>query len=419
MVIVLIHLLLLVVFTNRYILGMLLQRVRHRVFEERDDTWRPTVCVVVPMFNEGRSIGGTLQSLLQSDYPSDLLEIIVVDDCSTDDSHAWAQKAAVGHPNVSVLRNPQNMGKRRGINRAVRQTQAEIVVSVDSDVVVAPDAIRQLIARFVSPRIAAVGGRVNILNRNENWLTRMQTIKYYFGYEYLKNLERTFRTVMCLSGCLTAYRRQVLIDLEPILEDRRMLGVSIKYGEDRFLTRQIVKAGHQTVMTLDAVCHTRAPATIRDYFSQQLRWRRSNLVDYFGGITHVWRLHPAVAIHYSCLGAMLLAYPAFIVHALANGGFWQAAALHVGVVALFGAVYRFETRKWPESERVPAASFLAMAVVMPVTYLMMTPLALFTLDSGSWETRGHETQPKQVLQEEVQRDRGRTMVGDEPGVQSA
>jgi len=72
--------------------------------------------------------------------------------------------------------------------------------------------------RFVRPEIAAVGGRVNALNANENWLTRMQAIKYYFGYEYMKNLERAFNQVMCLSGCLTAYRRHVLMELEPILE---------------------------------------------------------------------------------------------------------------------------------------------------------------------------------------------------------
>jgi cellulose synthase/poly-beta-1,6-N-acetylglucosamine synthase-like glycosyltransferase len=393
-VVVLIHLLLLVVFTNRYILGMFLQRVRKEVFEARTEAFQPSVCIVIPMFNEGESIRHTLASLREQDYPADKLEIMVVDDCSTDDSYLCALRACSGHPNMTVLRNRENVGKRRGIIRAVRQTSAEIVVSVDSDVVVAKDAVRQLVARFVLPEIAAVGGRVNILNRDQNWLTRMQTIKYYFGYEYLKNLERTFRTVMCLSGCLTAYRRKVLIDLEPILENRSVFGVAIKYGEDRFLTRQIVKAGHKTVMTLDAVCFTKAPATLTGYFSQQLRWRRSNLIDYFAGITHVWKLHPAVALHYSCLGAMLVAYPAFIVHALVTGGFWAAAALHVGVVGLFGALYRFETRSWPASERVSAASFLPMAVVMPVTYLMMTPLALFTLDSGSWETRGQGESPR-------------------------
>ena len=72
----------------------------------------------------------------------------------------------------------------------------------------------------------------------------------------------------------------------------------IKYGEDRFLTRQILKAGYLTTMTLAARCRTFVPNTLGAYFAQQLRWRRSNLVDYAGGVTHMWRLHPLVAINY-------------------------------------------------------------------------------------------------------------------------
>ena len=72
---------------------------------------------------------------------------------------------------------------------------------------------------------------------------------------------------------------------------------------------------------------------------------------------------------------------------LVTGFFWDVITFHLGVVALLGLVYRIETRHLPESQRVPAFSFLPMAVVMPVSYLLLTPLALFTLDSGNWETR--------------------------------
>src|SRR5260370_32620360 len=122
------------------------------------------------------------------------------------------------------------MGKRKGINHAVREATSEIIVSVDSDVIVDRRALRELVARFTAPDIAAVGGRVHVSNANDNWLSRLQTIKYFFGQEYLKNLERSLQSVMCLSGCLTAYRRHVLLELEPILETRSVWGVPIKYG---------------------------------------------------------------------------------------------------------------------------------------------------------------------------------------------
>jgi cellulose synthase/poly-beta-1,6-N-acetylglucosamine synthase-like glycosyltransferase len=216
----------------------------------------------------------------------------------------------------------------------------------------------------------------------------MQTIKYYFGYEYLKNLERYFCSVMCLSGCLTAYRRHVLIELEPVLEDRNVFGVPIKYGEDRFLTRQVVKAGYETTLTLDAICWTVAPNTMTKYFAQQLRWRRSNLVDFFCGMSHAWRLHPIVAVHYLSLFGMLVSYPLVIVHNMVFGSFYDLAFFNISVLSFFGFMYWLDTRHLPPSQRVHPIWFLPMAVVMPVTYLLYTPLALFTLDSSSWETRG-------------------------------
>jgi len=383
-----VHLLLLVVLANRYLVGLLVKRMDALRGEELREDFEPTVTVVVPLYNEGRHICRTVESLLAQDYPPEKLELVVVDDCSTDDSFEWATRAARAQPGrVRAIRNPFNMGKRRGINNAVRHSRAEIIVSVDSDVVVERDAVRQLVRRFTSPEVAAVGGRVRVLNANANWLTRMQAIKYWFGYEYLKNIERWFGSVMCLSGCLTAYRRRVLVELEPVLEDRNILGVPIKYGEDRFLTRQIVKAGHKTTLTLAAVCRTLAPTTLAGYFNQQLRWRRSNIVDYLCGITHAWRLHPVVATHYLSLCAMLFVYPLVVFHSLVSGTFCATAAFHAAVLAAWGVVYAVSTRHDRPEERVHPLWFLAMTFVMPVTYVICTPLALFTLDSSSWETR--------------------------------
>jgi len=384
-----VYLLFFIVFVNRYVVGLLVKSYYGLKEDETNDAYEPTVTVVVPLFNEGKQIYDTVQSLLALDYPEDKLSVIVVDDCSTDDSWQWARKAAGESPRVTAIQNPHNMGKRRGINHAVRRAKTELIVSVDSDVIVEKQAVRELVRRFTAADIAAVGGRVHVLNSNENWLTRMQAIKYWFGYEYLKNLERAFKSVMCLSGCLTAYRRDVLIELEPILENRRVFGIEIKYGEDRFLTRQIVKAGYKTVTTLDAVCWTVAPKTMGGYFNQQLRWRRSNIIDLLGGVTHAYQLHPVIAIHYLGLFAVLFSYPLVLFHAVVRGTFWHGAAFHACILAFLGTVYAFQTRSYPEEAKVHPLWFMAMTFVMPVTYLICTPLAMFTLHSSSWETRGH------------------------------
>ncbi len=385
------HCLAVVVFVNRYVAGIILKLARSNKWDEARDDYEPTCTAVIPMFNEGAAIRETLQSLLDSDYPPGKLAVICVDDCSTDDSYEHARAIAKkSGGRLKVIRNRTNLGKRRSIIRATREADSEIIVSVDSDVVVDKDAVRQLIRRFTDDRIAAVGGWVDVRNKHENWLTRMQVVKYWYSYFFMKNLEWGFRRVMCLSGCLTAYRRSVLIELEPVLSERTVLGVPIKYGEDRFLTRQIVKAGYLTTMTLDARCRTFVPATLTAYFSQQLRWRRSNIVDYAGGFSHVWRLNPILAIHFFSLFALLLVYPIAVVRALASFKFFPALVLHMEAVVFFGVVYRWRTRKLPKAERVGALDFLPLSFLMPVTYALLTPLALFTLDTASWETRNHE-----------------------------
>jgi cellulose synthase/poly-beta-1,6-N-acetylglucosamine synthase-like glycosyltransferase len=380
-----------VVFFNRYIAGLAVKFLRRDVFHDADYSLQPTVTVVVPMFNEGKGIRRTLESLLALEYPHGRLDITVVDDCSTDDSYRHAQEiAARSGGRVRVLRNPRNLGKRRSINRAVLATSAEIILSVDSDVIVDKAAVRHMVARFTRPEIAAVGGKIDIRNKQDNWLTKMQAVKYWYGYHSLKNLEWAFQRILCLSGCLTAYRRSVLVELHDTLEHRSFCGVQIKYGEDRFLTRQIIKAGYLTTMTLDAVCWTHAPTGVGEYLSQQLRWRRSNIVDYVGGLSHIWRLNPVIAVHYFSLCGLLLAYPALLMSALIHGTLFSMMLRQVVIAAVLGTFYYWKAGKQPGMERVHPLAFVPMALLVPVIYALMTPLALFTLDSGSWETRGHD-----------------------------
>src|SRR5262245_49474103 len=167
-----------VIFINRYVAGIILRVIRARRWDETTDDFVPTVTAVIPMFNEGVAIKETLQSLLDSDYPRGKLDVICIDDCSSDDSYDHAREVArKSGGRLRVVRNRVNLGKRRSIIRAVRESEAsEIIVSVDSDVVVDRDAVRQLVRRFTDERIAAVGGWVDVRNKHQNWLTKMQVV---------------------------------------------------------------------------------------------------------------------------------------------------------------------------------------------------------------------------------------------------
>ncbi len=377
-----------IVFVNRMIGGFLLRVLRGRNWDATTDDFEPTVTVVIPMFNEGRAVVETLQSVLASDYPRSKLDMICVDDQSIDDTFEQACGVARLDPRLVVVRNAINVGKRCSINHAVRRSRSEIIVSVDSDVIVDPGAIRALVRRFTSPQIAAVGGWVDVRNKHDNWLTRMQVLKYWYAYYVVKNVERAHKTVLAVSGCLAAYRRSVLLELLPILDDRNILGVPIKYGEDRFLTRQIVKAGYQTTLTNEARCRTFVPSTLSAYFSQQLRWRRSNIVDFAGGVSHVWRLHPLVALNFFSMAIVLLLYPIGVARAVSAGLILPAVSAHVVALFFYGLYYRWRTRAWDPGDRVGPLSYVPHALVMPISSGLLVVVALFTLDSTRWETRG-------------------------------
>jgi hypothetical protein len=108
-----------------------------------------------------------------------------------------------------------------------------------------------------------------------------------------------------------------------------------------------------------------------------------------------------LAIHFFSLFALLLVYPIALVRALAAHKFFPALVLHAEAVAFFGLLYRMRTRKLPKSERVGPLSFVPLSFLMPVTYALLTPLALFTLDTGSWETRNHEEATPEPVAEPV------------------
>lgn len=388
-------LLVLIVFTNRYVLGSLLRLGDARTkpaYDSDPDLW-PGVAIIVPVYNEGSHVRQTAASFDALDYPRDRLTAVFVDDCSTDDTYQHLLAVTARYPWMHVVRNPRNMGKRLGIKNAVLRTTQELVLSVDSDVIVDANSLKNLVRHMHSSGADGVGGCVFVSNAKQNWLTRMQAVKYWVGYQFLKNLENAFSHVMCLSGCLTLYKRTALLAVDHHLESRRFLGDEVKYGEDRFLTRKLVESGFKTRLCFTARCFTKAPATISGYLSQQLRWRRSNLIDFITAVPNLHRFNPVVLVHYVSMALLLGFYPLFLVSQIMRLGFIVPMLEHALLVTIFALAYEFNKNKLPEFARASGIWFMSMAFVFPVMYITMTPLALATLGTTSWETRAAVRKP--------------------------
>jgi len=386
----------------KYTLAMILKWSAPGAKIQKDYTWQPTVSVLMPCYNEGKTVYETIESISHSNYPNDRFEVIAQDDCSADDSYQWMLKAQRDFTNINVTvgRNSENSGKARTVCNALQQSTCEIIISIDSDCIFHPDAIRELTACFSEPKIGSVGGRVGIRNPNASAITAIQTFVYYAAFQLYKVPENWTRSVGCISGCLFAIRRELLLQIEPRIRGRHWFGIPVNQGEDRFLTHQTLLHGYGTYVNNDALCWTTAPATLTELFKQQLRWRRSVVRDLFFTLRtlpqHVWKLHPntVLTLVLTPLGPLVALLVVFTALS-SNPMSWAGPApllMYLGIAAALGwAIRKYSAR---ETVNNPLA-FGAYVAWSLVSSLFITPLALCTMDSRDWGTRSKDTSSKE------------------------
>jgi hyaluronan synthase len=273
----------------------------------KDAGLEPNVAIVVPAYNEGSAVARTIHSCLALDYPRDKLEVVVVDDGSTDDTLDQMMAAAAHYPGGAVrcIDLGSNQGKRAAMAAGIRATTAEILVFVDSDSMPAPRAVRRLVQGFADHRVGAISGLTYVRNASTNALTKMQAARYYVSFQLLKAAESVLGAVACCSGCFAAYRRAAVVDLLEGWEHQRFLGTECTYGDDRALTNQVLRARWITLYDSRAEAWTDAPDQYRKFFRQQLRWKKSWAREGPILAAHLWRTRPR-------------AFPSVIVQTLAG-----------------------------------------------------------------------------------------------------
>jgi cellulose synthase/poly-beta-1,6-N-acetylglucosamine synthase-like glycosyltransferase len=232
--------------------------------------YQPTVSVLIPAYNEEAVIVATVRSALASDYPK--LEILVVDDGSTDRTNERLRAEFDSDPRVRLITQP-NRGKPAALNHALASATGEIMVTIDADTCVNRDAVRKLVRNFADARVAAVAGNVKVMNRNR-WLTRWQALEYITS----QNLEkRAFDLLNCIPvvpGAVGAWRSDVVRSCGGFSRDT--------VAEDTDLTMTIRRQGWKILYDEDAIGYTEAPETVSALIRQRFRWT-------FGTIQAVWK----------------------------------------------------------------------------------------------------------------------------------
>ena len=238
----------------------------------------PTVTALVPAYNEGPMVRHALLSLVQADYPAEKLQIVAIDDGSRDDTYAHMEAAARLHPGrILLLRQPRNRGKRAALEAGFKAARSELVLTVDSDCILAPDAIRSMVAPFVDPKVGAVAGRVVIHNQRASWLTRLLAPQFTLTFDFLRAAQSVNGTVLCCPGALSAYRLAAVRKVLPRWMEQRFWGTKVGPGEDRFLTTLVLREGYLSRYQSTARVHTLVPSTYVKVCKMFLRWDRCDL----------------------------------------------------------------------------------------------------------------------------------------------
>ena len=237
------------------------------------------VAVIVPAYNEEKVICATIEGLLSSTV-RDSLEIIVVDDGSTD-ATSVVLKNCFGDTAQLIVYRKQNGGKASALNFGIQRTEADIIVAIDGDTILLPDAIERLAAHFVDPTVGAVAGTVSVGNV-ESLLTRFQALEYITSQNMDRRAFALLNAIGVVPGAIGAWRRQALNEVG---------GYStVTLAEDADLTIEVERRGWRVVVEPRAVALTEAPEHLRAFLKQRFRWTFGTLQVAYKHASTFWRL---------------------------------------------------------------------------------------------------------------------------------
>lgn len=290
--------------------------LRHFAPARPDDSERPTLAVLVAAHNEASVLEQTVRALLAQQDPPDI--ILIADDGSTDPTPATMDRAfgmampAYGEmgsspsvPSLRWLRLPHG-GKARALNAALEAIDSDIVLTVDADTILAPDAIAAMRTAFHrEPALVAATGLLRpICDRS----VAGRLFEWFQTYEYVRNFISRFAWMrvdglLLISGAFAGFRREAVVtvggfDPECLVEDYELIHRLHRWSADHGCDWKIRVLG-------EARAHTDAPGHVAAFLRQRRRW--------FGGFlqTQYWNRDMVGNPRFGRLGTMMLPVKAF------------------------------------------------------------------------------------------------------------
>jgi N-acetylglucosaminyltransferase len=352
----------------------------------------PSVDVILPCYNEDPEIlARCCESVARLTYAGEL-RVFLVDDGSSnfralDMIYAYYRR----QQNWTVIR-ARRSGKREAQATAISRGAGELVVTIDSDTVLASDALRQIVPALANPHVGAVTGDVRVLNRDQNRLTALLEERYRLLFRQERAAQSQVHAVLCCSGPFSAYRRAVVAQVLDHYRDQRFMGRPCLTGDDIHLTNLVLAQGYRSLYEPSAVAWTIVPSTLRSYARQQIRWNRSFYRELLPTTRVIWRQSPYLLLDVAArlFLPLLLAAGLALTAAGVAGGSSVHGLLMPGLLAIIGvASGGLLTIKSTQ----PKHQFVLWYGLIYV--LLLIPIRLWslaTLPKNGWETRGKPSQ---------------------------
>jgi len=355
------------------------------------------VTAIITCFNENpTSVVSIFDNILEQDYP--VHEVLFLDDGSEDPlAYRVAKSFAVAHKNnpngtqFKIIRFEENRGKRELLVDGFNEASGDYLFMLDSDSEILPNALTELLRPFEKKKTTSVVGNIGILNKKDNFLTRLQSLTYFGSFQLGRAAQSVTGTVAICSGAFSLHKKDFILENIEEFKNNSLLGVRIGAGDDRSLTSLSKMAGGKTRYQSTAYCETEAPNKWRKFQSQRRRWMQSAYIGSLKSIKDVfprklWFLFWVFAEVYFWLIATII----FILAVIARGFYIDMTdiILYYVIIAykqsIFYALYR------PIRFIFAPIYFLAYGISLTITRIH----AAITITNDSWGTRSNSAKGK-------------------------
>lgn len=223
----------------------------------------PKISLLVAAYNEEDNIAETIRGIKNQDYPGKI-EIIVVDDGSSDNTVRVLRSYNLA--NLKIVQ-ANHGGKARALNEGLKHVTQDIVVCIDADTFLHPQALRRIVARFLTDPedTAAIAGCVLVKNSRSTFMTRLQEWDYFTGIASAKRQQSLYQGTLVAQGAFSAFRTKLV---------KAHHGWPSVIGEDIVLTWSLISSGWRIGFEPTAIGFTSAPQTFKGFYRQRKRWAR-------------------------------------------------------------------------------------------------------------------------------------------------